>query len=115
MDDLCKELEKMLKAGLGAVATGVEKAQSAVENFAQKGEPIYQQAKATVAETADKLVKIFQEIGKPRLEDAIRNLESFSREELLALRTALDALIESMPEEAASEEAAAQAVPADMQ
>ena len=54
MDQLSDELKKMLKAGMGAVAAGLEKGQEAIDSLAQKGEPIYQQAKSAVSDAADK-------------------------------------------------------------
>ena len=36
MDDFIKDLEKVIKAGIGAVAAGMEKAQDAVDKLAQK-------------------------------------------------------------------------------
>ena len=42
MEQITEELKKMVKAGMGAVATGMEKTQEAIETFAKKGEPIYQ-------------------------------------------------------------------------
>ncbi len=93
MDDFCKELEKVIKAGIGAVATGVEKAQEAVENLAQKGEPIFQQAKEKVNDAADKVVKAFQEVGKPKVEGFLHDARAFTLEELKELRQKLDELI----------------------
>lgn len=96
MDEFCKELEKVIKAGIGAVATGVEKAQEAVDNLAQKGEPIFEQAKEKVAEAADKVVKAFNEIGKPKMEDLLHDARAFTLDELKTLREKLDQLIVDM-------------------
>ena len=52
MEQLGNELEKVLKAGIGAVATGVEKTKEAIESLAQKGEPLYAQAKDAVNDAA---------------------------------------------------------------
>ena len=75
MDEFCKELEKVIKAGIGAVATCAEKAQEAVENLAQKGEPIFEQAKekanavtkavySAIGDTAVKIDDLSQGIGE---------------------------------------------------
>lgn len=104
MDDICKEIEKVLKAGIGAVAFGVEKAQEAVDSLAQKGEPIYQQAKTAVAGAADKVVKSFNEIGKPKLENLLKEAKAFSLAELKELREKLGQLIDDMEQKQTQEE-----------
>lgn len=57
MEQLGKDLEKVLKAGIGAVKSGVEHSQDLIDNWAEKGEPIYEAAKASVCATADKIKK----------------------------------------------------------
>lgn len=109
MEDFIKDLEKMIKAGIGAVATGMEKAQDAVDKLAQKGEPLYQQAKTSVSEFADKVCKTFQELGKPKLADMIHDAQSLTDEELTALHKGIGEMIRMRAEEAA---AAAQAAAA---
>ncbi len=103
MEEICKEIEKVIKASLGAVATGVEKAQVAVDQFAKKGEPIFQQAKSTVADVADKLVKTLSEIGKPKVADMLHDAREFSLEDMYALREGISQLI--LQKEAELEEA----------
>ena len=51
MDDrqVTDSLKKILMAGFGAVTTGVEKSQQALDKFAEKGEDAYQQAVAAGA------------------------------------------------------------------
>lgn len=93
MEEICKEIEKVIKAGLGAVATGVEKAQEAVDQFAKKGEPIFEQAKTSVTDAADKLVKTISEIGKPKVADMLHDARDFSLEEMYALREGISQLI----------------------
>ncbi|MBR6809511.1 MAG: hypothetical protein IKM64_04445 [Clostridia bacterium] len=96
MDEFCKELEKVIKAGIGAVATGVEKAGEAVEYLAEKGEPLYEQAKEKVTSAADKVVKAFNEFGKPKIESLLHDARSFTIEELKELQEKLGQLIEDM-------------------
>ena len=96
MDEFCKELEKVIKAGIGAVATGVEKAGEAVEYLAEKGEPLYEQAKEKVTCAADKVVKAFNEFGKPKIESLLHDARSFTIEELKELHEKLGQLIEDM-------------------
>lgn len=109
MDEFLKEVEKVIKAGIGAVAAGMEKAQGAVDKLAKKGEPIYQQAKTSVAEFADKVCKTFQELGKPKLADMIHDAQSLTDEDLTALHKGIGEMITMRAEEAA---AAAQAAAA---
>lgn len=109
MEDFIKDLEKVIKAGIGAVATGMEKAQDAVEKLAQKGEPLYQQAKTSVSEFADKVCTAFQELGKPKLADMIHDAQALTDEDLTALHKGIGEMIRMRAEEAA---AAAQAAAA---
>ena len=55
MDQLGNELKKVLKAGMGAVAAGLEMGQDAIEQLAKKGEPLYEQAKNAVTDAAGKV------------------------------------------------------------
>ena len=89
MEQIGNELEKVLKAGIGAVATGVEKTKEAIENLAQKGEPIYAQAKDAVSDAAEKIKKAVSESGiadvfscRPRVESIIADLQEMTQEEL---------------------------------
>ena len=113
MDQLGDELKRMLKAGLGAVATGAEKAQEAIETLAQKGEPLYQQAKSAVTDAADKIRQAVNDSGirdamsgKPNVQDVIDDLRAMTREDLALVRAALDefeALADRAAEEAAQD------------
>jgi len=109
MEDFIKDLEKVIKAGIGAVATGMEKAQDAVEKLAQKGEPLYQQAKTSVSEFADKVCNAFQELGKPKLADMIHDAQALTDEELTALHKGIGEMIRIRAEEAAATAQAAAA------
>lgn len=92
MDQLGNDLKKVLQAGLGAVATGLEKAQGAIDDLSKKGEPIYEQAKAAVTDAVDKAKQAVSECAKPRVEDFIDDLRQFSQEELARVRAALEEL-----------------------
>ena len=92
MDQLGNDLKKMLKAGLGAVATGLEKAQDAIEDLSKKGEPIYEQAKAAVTDAVDKAKQAINEQARPQVDDFVNNLQKYSAEELAKVRKALDDL-----------------------
>ena len=100
MDQLGDGLKKMVQAGFGAVATGVEKTQGAIDRFARKGEPIYEQAKSAVTDTAGKIKKAVQESKaremlscRPRVDCIIRDLQELNEEELDQIHTALERII----------------------
>ena len=112
MDQIGDGLKKMVQAGFGAVATGVEKTQGAITRFAKKGEPIYEQAKSAVTETTDKIKKAVQEgkVGemlscRPRVESIIADLQEMTQEELDEIRQALEDIYPTRP--ASREEAPA--------
>lgn len=92
MDQLGNDLKKVLQAGIGAVATGLEKAQGAIEDLSKKGEPIYEQARSAVTDAVDKAKKAISESAKPKVEDFIAGLRQFSADELKKIRSALDDL-----------------------
>lgn len=115
MEQLGNELEKVLKAGIGAVATGVEKTKEAIESLAQKGEPLYAQAKDAVNDAAGKIKKAVSESGiadvfscRPRVESIIADLQEMTQEELDEIRQALEDIYPTRPasrEEAPASEA----------
>lgn len=115
MEQLGNELEKVLKAGIGAVATGVEKTKEAIESLAQKGEPLYAQAKDAVNDAAEKIKKAVSESGiadvfscRPRVESTIADLQEMTQEELDEIRQALEDIYPTRPasrEEAPASEA----------
>lgn len=99
MDQMGEGLKKMVQAGMGAVAAGVEKTQGTIDKLAKKGEPIYEQARETICETTDKIKKAVQEsaVGemlccRPRADSIIRDLKALRPEELDQIRKALDAM-----------------------
>lgn len=111
MEQLGKDIEKIIKAGIGAVSTGVEKSAVAIEKLAQKGEPLFNQAKSTVCEAAGKLKKAVDDSnipenismlfgGKVTVETLISALRQFSKEELDLVKAAIDDMYESASEKA---------------
>lgn len=111
MEQLGKDIEKIIKAGIGAVSTGVEKSAEAIEKLAQKGEPLFNQAKSTVCEAAGKLKKAVDDSnipenismlfgGKVTVETLTNALRQFTREELDQVKAAIDDMYESAPEKA---------------
>ena len=104
MEQFTDELKKMLKAGLGAVATGVDKAQEAIQVFAEKGEPLYEQAKEAVGDAADKIKKAVSSSGladafscRPNVQDIIRDLGELCQDELDEVKAALDDIYPTRP------------------
>lgn len=95
MDQFGDELKKMLKAGIGAVATGLEMGQEAIEQLAQKGEPIYEQAKTVVADAAGKVKQavcdgIDAMNMKPQVEELIDSLRGMGADAWKQVREAID-------------------------
>lgn len=109
MEQIGKDIEKFIKAGIGAVSTGVEKSAEAIEKLAQKGEPLFNQAKSTVCEAAGKLKKAVDDSnipenismlfgGKVTVDTLISALKQFSKEELDQVKAAIGDMYESAPE-----------------
>ena len=65
MEQIGKEIEKVIKAGIGAVKTGVEFSADTLEKLAQKGEPIYDKAKSSLCEAAGKVKKAVDDSNIP--------------------------------------------------
>ena len=95
MEQLGNEIKKIIKAGMGAVASGLEMGQEAIETLAQKGEPIYQQAKSAVSDAAGKVAQAVNEgiqsiKNGPDVTDVIDVLRTMSRSDWAQVRAALD-------------------------
>ena len=95
MDQFGDELKKMLKAGIGAVAAGLEKSQDVIEDLAKKGEPIYEQAKTVVADAAGKVKQAVSDgidamNVKPQVEDLIDSLRGMGADAWKQVREAID-------------------------
>ncbi len=110
MDQWGDELKKVLKAGMGAVATGVEKTQEAIETLAKKGEPLYQQAKSAVTDAAGKVKQAVSDglqsmSPGPQVQEIIDTLRGMTREDWAQVRAALDEF-EAQEDERAMREAA---------
>lgn len=111
MDQIGEEIKKVVQAGIGAVAAGVEKAQEAVECLSKKGEPIYEQAKSAVTGAAGKVKQAFDNSGiadalsgKIKAKDIIGALRGLSDEDLAQVSQALDALKAEKAAQPATEE-----------
>ena len=95
MDQFGDELKKMLKAGIGAVAAGLEKSQDVIEGLAKKGEPIYEQAKTVVADAAGKVKQAVSDgidamNMKPQVEELIDSLRGMGADAWKQVREAID-------------------------
>ncbi len=91
MEQLGNELKKVLKAGMGAVATGLEMGQDAIEQLAKKGEPLYEQAKTAVADAAGKVKQTIDSLNaQPQAQEIIDTLRGMGKEAWDQVRAALD-------------------------
>ncbi len=116
MEQITEELKKMVKAGMGAVATGMEKTQEAIETFAKKGEPIYQQAKSVVSDAADKVRQAvndgIQNMNcKPKAEEIINKVKDLTQDEWEQIRGAVDDFFAQAKERAEQAETSAEETP----
>ena len=122
MDQIGNEIKKVLKAGLGAVATGVDMAQKGLDSLAQKGEPLYEQAKSAVVDAADKVKQAYNESGiadvfscRPNVTAMIEDCRELTQAELDELRQAIDEIYPTRPSgqaaDAPADEAPAQEPP----
>ena len=91
MDQLGNELKKVLKAGMGAVAAGLEMGQDAIEQLAKKGEPLYEQAKNAVTDAAGKVKQTLDSLNaQPQTQEIIDALRGMGKEAWDQVRAALD-------------------------
>ncbi len=113
MGDILNGLEKVVKAGIGLAAEGLEQAGKAVEHFAEKGEPAYEQAKEAAKGVVDNLKKTFT--ASPEAEQIKSLLKRLSRAELDAIAAFIDSLRQekAAEEEDGAQEAAAEEAPAE--
>lgn len=109
MEQIGKEIEKVIKAGIGAVKTGVEFSAETLEKLAQKGEPLYMQAKSSICEAAGKVKKAVDDSnipenfsmmlgGKVTVDTVISVLRRLNKEELDAIRSAIEAMYDEAPD-----------------
>ena len=91
MEQLGNELKKVIKAGMGVVATGLEMGQDALEQFAKKGEPLYEQAKNAVTDAAGKVKQTIDSMtAQPQAQEVIDALRGMGKEAWDQVRAALD-------------------------
>ncbi len=91
MDQLGNELKKVLKAGMGAVAAGLEMGQDAIEQLAKKGEPLYTQAKNAMSDAAGKVKQTIDSLNaQPQVQEIIDALRDMDKEAWDQVRAALD-------------------------
>ncbi len=105
MEELGKSIEKIVKAGIGAVSEGLNRTQEVVDKLAVKGEPLYNQARDTVTDTAEKIcqaVKKTMESDSP-LDDIKHALSQLGKDQLEEIKTFLNDLAKAQEEEADTE------------
>ena len=91
MEQFGNELKKVLKAGMGAVAAGLEMGQDAIEQLAKKGEPLYEQAKNAVSDAAGKVKQTISSMSaQPQAQEIIDTLRGMGKEAWDQVRAALD-------------------------
>ena len=91
MEQFGNELKKVLKAGMGAVAAGLEIGQDAIEQLAKKGEPLYEQAKNAVSDAAGKVKQTISSMSaQPQAQEIIDTLRGMGKEAWDQVRAALD-------------------------
>ncbi len=91
MEQLGNELKKVLKAGMGAVAAGLEMGQDAIEQLAKKGEPLYEQAKSAVTDAAGKVKQTIDSLNaQPQAQEIIDTLRGMGKEAWAQVREAIN-------------------------
>lgn len=89
-------LEKILKAGIGAVMTVAEKTGEVVDDLAKKGEEPYQKAVQKGGEILEEIKSTFEKSGVcEKAEELFKTVESMSREELDCLKKVIREVEES--------------------
>ncbi|MBR6706499.1 MAG: hypothetical protein IKI84_07455 [Clostridia bacterium] len=103
MDDMEKRIEKLIKAGIDAVSEGLNITREAVSKMVEKGEPLFDQARSTVNETAEQLRDTVANNVEFRqaVDDAKRALLRLNKEQLLEVQGFIARLIETVDKECA--------------
>lgn len=115
-DDFGKSLGDLLKAGVGALASAVEKgkdfvddvttegtpanqrASELVNDLTRKGQETIEQTKSFGKQVKDKMVSaVCADLGE--FDNLIEALDSFPREQLTAIKEKAEALLANMPDE----------------
>ena len=103
MDDMEKSIEKLIKAGIDAVSEGLNITREAVSKLVEKGEPLFDQARSTVNETAEQLCDAVTNNAEFRqaVDEAKRDLLCLNKEQLLEVQGFIARLIETVDKECA--------------
>ena len=106
MDQLGKDLEKIIKAGIGAVSEGLSRSAELVDRFAKKGEPLYNQAMDTVSDTAGKMKKTVSDILNAQVPlDQVKNsLKTLGKKELTEVSDFIGQRLAGLEEEEKAKE-----------
>jgi len=101
MEEFTKDLEKLIKAGIGAVSEGLSKSAKMIDSLAEKGEPLYQQAADAVSQTAGKVKDAVRNTWNNNDMKAVRaSIEKLSREQLAQAAQWIDELLKKADEPA---------------
>ena len=105
MEDLGQSLDKLIKAGIGAVTEGLSRTQDMVDKLSEKGEPLYNQACDTVSETAEKIRKSVKSSldGTETMDEIKHSIASLARSQLFEIADYIRELIGLADEEDVSE------------
>ncbi len=84
------DMKKILLAGIGAVATTVEKSKEIVDSLVKKGELTVEQGKVINEELKRKVAEnVHTNTSAHTVEDLFKKLDSMSKEEIAALKAKL--------------------------
>lgn len=107
MDSIKKEVRKVLMAGLGAAAEGVEKGDALLEKLAVKGEETLKQSKIKNEELKRTVRETIR--GEKDTEEVMKAVGKMSAEELQALKDHIEKCEQAQAEAAEEETEAADA------
>ena len=105
MDDMEKRIEKLIRTGIDMVSEGLNITKEAVSKMAEKGEPLFDQARSSVNETAEKLREAVANNAEFRktVDDAKRALLRLNKEQLLEVQGFITRLIEAIDKKSAED------------
>ena len=91
-----KSIEKLVKAGIGAVTEGLNLTQDTIDRLAEKGEPLFNQARSSVSEAAEKIRQtVSNAVENDVCVDTVKHaLAQLDRSQLLEIADYLHELID---------------------
>lgn len=94
--NISDELKRILKAGVGATAITIEKAEQIIDYCVEKGDLTIEQGKSlneelkhNVKDAYEKTSDKFKKEAKPKFDDFVDNLDEFSEEQIAKLKEKL--------------------------